>query len=147
MTQVDLSSKITVVKDPLLKFNTSNETIFVISTGGIVLPNNQITPWFVEVMNADELRDRIAIYLVSKFKPHPRELRHLPTFSAFQVYELSAPETQSLFVQYLKHLGVNINPKDTKLFLRHFHGIPEQIVYTANLISKTSVPEVNFSTI
>lgn len=140
LTKENLDSKIVIARELVKKFVKNNELIFVIDDGGIVLPNTLIVPWFLQMLDG-ELGNEISVCIVSKFKPKPIVVRKHKSLASFQVDELSPPDVQALFVRYLSYLGINIMPDDARFFLEHFHGIPGQVIYAANLIANSGVQE------
>lgn len=141
LSSEELEAKINIAKGLVKKFITNNELIFIIDDGGIVLPNTQIVPWFLKLLNGDEFKNQVTICIVSKFKPKPILLRKHENIVSFQIDELSPTEVQTLFIRYLNHMEVNIQPEDSRFFLEHLHGIPGQVIYAANLISNSGVQE------
>ena len=137
----ELDSKINIAANLVKKFIANNELIFIIDDGGIVLPNTLIVPWFTRMLESENFINQVAICIVSKFKPKPIFLRQFKNIISFQVDELSPSEVQILFIQYLNHMGVDIQSEDSRIFIDHLHGIPNQVIYAANLISTAGVQE------
>lgn len=137
----DLPSKIKLATECVNKFANSGEILFIIDDGSIVLPNHTIVDWFKEIIAASELQNQVAICLISKFKPQGLLVKKLQNVLHFQVNELSIPDTQTFFIQYLRLVGQILKPDDTRFFLKYLKGIPGQIIYAANLIDSTGVIE------
>jgi len=68
-------------------------------------------------------------------------LRKIRNVLNFQVDELSYLDTQTLFIQYLTLINLNVSPDDIRFFLPYLKGIPAQIIYAANLIESLGVVE------
>jgi len=134
LTKDSLETKISLAKKLLLEFINSGELIFIVDDGGIVLPNNRLSSWFSEVIKDDLFKNQVSICIIAKFKPYIPHLRKIANILSFQVNELSSPDTQVLFLQYLDILEEKVTPEDTKFFLRYLKGIPSQVIYTAELI-------------
>lgn len=140
-SEEELSSKIQIAKDYLKKFVDSGEIIFLIDEGSIILPNHQIVNWFSEVISDPIFQNQICICLVSKFKPNGLLIRKMGNVIAFQIHELSVPDTQTFFIQYLKLMKQALAADDIRYFLKYLKGIPGQIIYATNLISTMGVIE------
>lgn len=140
-TQEDTASKILIARSIIKKFTDNNEILFVIDDGSIVLPNHEITNWFKEIISDPDLQNQVSICLISKFKPFGIMVRKMKNILSFQVNELSVPDTQIFFIQYLKILGLTLLPEDIRYFLKFLKGIPGQIIYAANLIESVGANE------
>jgi TIR domain/Tetratricopeptide repeat len=140
-TEDELSTKVALAQEYILKFVKNGEILFIVDEGSIVLPNHTIANWFKEVVSHPRLQNQISICLITKFKPYAPLLRKLGNFLNFQVNELSPPDTQTFFIQYLKLIKQDLNPEDIKFFLQYLKGIPGQIIYAANLIESMGVAE------
>lgn len=134
LTEEDLSSKIALAQSLIKKFVDNNEIISVIDEGSIVLPNHTLVDWFQEVIKFPALQNHVSIILISKFKPYIPLLKRIKNTISFTVEELNALDTQTLFIQYLRHIKQDIKTEDIKFFLPFLKGIPSQIIYAANLI-------------
>jgi hypothetical protein len=132
--KAEIGEKITLATECITKFVKSGEVLFVIDEGSIILPNHEIVDWFKKIISDQALQNQISICLISKFKPYAPILRRLGNTIYFPVNELSMPDTQTLFIQYLKLIGQNLTPEQIKYFLQFLKGIPGQIIYAANLI-------------
>lgn len=137
--QQDLKSKIKLGTKYIRKFADTNEILFVIDEGSIVLPNHTLVGWFTEIISAPELQNQVCICLISKFKPYGPYIKRLGNVLNFQVDELSAEDTQTFFLQYLNIIGQQLSPDDVRYFLDYLKGIPGQIIYAANLIESMGV--------
>ena len=100
-----------------------------------MLPNHTIVDWFKEVVSNPALQNQVSICLISKFKAYAPLLRRLGNIISFQVNELSVPDTQTFFLQYLKAIKQELKPEDTKFFLRFLKGIPGQIIFMLPILS------------
>jgi hypothetical protein len=130
----EMPIKIDLAIKQIKKFTDTGEIIFVIDDGSIVLPHNQIVDWFDKVVSSPLLQNQVSICLISKFKPYRPSIQKKKHLLCFQIDELSDRDTQILFLQYLKLIGVDLQPDDTRFFIEYLHGIPTQITYAANLI-------------
>ncbi len=131
----ELKDKIELAKNTLYKFIERGELLFIIDNGSIVLPNNNIVEWFKEIIKDSRFQNQLSICIISKFKPYYPNLRKMGNIIGFQVDELSVPDSQILFLQYLRVLKNILSPNDTRFFMNYLKGIPTQIIYTANLIN------------
>jgi tetratricopeptide (TPR) repeat protein len=138
---MDLSKKIEMATKIVKQYVDINEIIFIVDEGSIVLPNHQFVGWFKEIISHSSLLNQISICLISRFKPHGLLVKKMGNVLSFQVNELSIPDTQTFFIQYLKLLGLTLGPEDIKFFLKYLKGIPGQIIYASNLIESMSVFE------
>lgn len=137
----DMSTKIDLAKTYIRNFIDNGEIIFLIDDGGIVLPNHEIVEWFKEIIKDTYFKNQLSICIISKFKPNGILVRKLGNVLNFQIHELSVPDTQILFIQYLKLIGKNLVTEDIKYFLNYLNGIPGQVIYAANLIDTMGVYE------
>lgn len=137
----DIATKIKLARQYVKKFADNGEILFIIDDGSIVLPNHNIVGWFSEMLSDPALENEVSICLISKFKPYAPFIRKLKNFLSFQINELSVPDTQTFFLQYLKLINSSLNPADAKFFLSYLKGIPGQVIYAANLIESMGVAE------
>lgn len=137
----ELQSKIDLGRKYIKKFADTNEILYIVDEGSIVLPNHNLVNWFKEIISAPELQNQVCICLISKFKPYIPNIRKLGNVLNFQVDELSKDDTQTFFIQYLAIIGQQLRPEDTRYFLDYLKGIPGQIIYAANLIKSMGVSE------
>lgn len=135
----DMDFKIKLAKESVKKFVDSGEILFIIDNGSIILPNHSIVDWFKKLISAPELENQISICLISKFKPHEFMDKMGSKLLSFQVNELTPPDTQTFFIQYLNLIGRKLSTEDLKHFLKYLKGIPGQIKYAANLIVSLGV--------
>jgi hypothetical protein len=135
----ELQSKIELGRKYIKKFADTNEILFIIDEGSIVLPNHNLVDWFKEIITAPELQNQVCICLISKFKPYLPHIKKLGNVLNFQVDELSKADTQTFFIQYLGIIKQQLKPEDTRYFLDYLKGIPGQIIYAANLIKSMGV--------
>lgn len=138
-TTEELQSKIELGRKYIKKFADTNEILFIIDEGSIVLPNHNIVDWFKEIITAPELQNQVCICLISKFKPYLPHIKKVGNVLNFQVDELSKEDTQTFFIQYLGIIKQQLKPEDTRYFLDYLKGIPGQIIYAANLIKSMGV--------
>lgn len=135
----DLQTKIELGRKYIKKFADTNEILFVIDEGSVVLPNHTLVGWFKEIISAPELQNQICICLISKFKPYGPYIKKLGNILNFQVDELSREDTQTFFIQYLNIIKQQLNSDNIRYFLQYLKGIPGQIIYAANLIESMGV--------
>ena len=140
-SSLDMQSKVNLAREYILKFVNSGEIIFIIDDGSIVLANHQFVDWFKDLISDSTINNQISICLISKFKPKEVLVRKLGNILSFRVNELSKPDTQTFFIQYLKLCGIELTPDDIKFFLQYLNGIPGQIIYASNLIETMGVFE------
>jgi len=140
-SELDIDSKILIAKDLVKNFSDNNEIIFIIDEGSIVLPNTKIVDWFQKLINFSEFENQITFCLISKFRPDGVLIARTKNLLAFRINELSKPDTQTLFLQYLRILNIEIPSDDKKFFIDYLVGIPGQIIFTANLISSSNTLE------
>lgn len=137
----ELEYKVDLGKQYIKKFIDNNEILFVIDEGSIILPNHTLVGWFKDIIIDPSFQNQMCICLISKFKPYVPWIRKLKNVIIFQVNELSTPNTQTFFLQYLRILGQPLSPEDAKFFLQYLKGIPGQIIYAASLIESFGVIE------
>lgn len=140
-SQENLSAKIDFAISLIHKYVNIGEVLFIIDEGSIVLPNHTLVEWFKGIIKAPQLQNQVSICLISKFRPYIPLIKKLGNVVTFQVDELSAPDTQTFFLQYLRLLKKEILAEDTKFFLQYMKGIPGQIIYTASLIDSLGAHE------
>ena len=136
-----LENKIKLGQKYVKKFADTNEILFIVDEGSIVLPNHTLVNWFKEIISAKELQNQVCICLISKFKPYGPFIKKLGNTINFQVNELSHEDTQTFFIQYLNIIKQHLTPDDTRFFLSYLKGIPGQIIYAANLIDSMGISE------
>lgn len=135
----ELQKKIELGKKYIKKFADTNEILFIIDEGSIVLPNHTLAEWFKEIILAPELQNQVCICLIAKFKLYGPFAKKLGNILSFQIDELSKQDTQTFFIQYLNAINQNLNSEDIRFFLQYLKGIPGQIVYAANLIESIDI--------
>ncbi len=140
-SQIDLATKIEIAKEQITKIVNSGEVIFIIDEGSIILPNHEIANWFKELISDENFKNQVTLCIISKFKPKSQLIRHLGNILNFPIDNLTKPDTQIFFIQYLKFCKINLDVNDLKFFLQHLNGIPGQIIYTSNLIESIGVNE------
>jgi hypothetical protein len=140
-SELDIDSKILIAKDLVKNFSDNNEIIFIIDEGSIVLPNTKIVDWFQRLIEFSDFENQITFCLISKFRPDGVKVARSNKLLAFRIDELSKPDTQTLFLQYLRILNIEIPSDDKKFFIDYLVGIPGQIIFTANLISSSNIIE------
>jgi hypothetical protein len=135
----EIETKIELGREYIKKFADSNEILFVIDEGSIILPNHRLVNWFQNIISAPELKNQVCICLISKFKPYGPYIKRLGNILNFQIDELSKYDTQTFFIQYLNIIKQQLNPDDIRFFLQYLKGIPGQIIYAANLIESVGI--------
>lgn len=135
----ELQKKIELGKKYIKKFADTNEILFIIDEGSIVLPNHTLAEWFKEIILAPELQNQVCICLIAKFKLYGPFAKKLGNILSFQIDELSKQDTQTFFIQYLNAINQDLNSEDIRFFLQYLKGIPGQIVYAANLIESMDI--------
>lgn len=136
-----LEKKVQLAINCIKTFVENNEVIFIIDDGSIVLPNHTIVDWFLQIISDSNLQNQVNVVLISKFKPYGPLVKRMTNIISFQVNELSIPDTQTFFIQYLRLAGQALKPEETKFFLKYLKGIPGQIIYAASLIDSVGVQE------
>lgn len=140
-SKIGMDEKIKLAQDFLIKFVKNGETPFIIDDGSIILPNHTIVEWFKKVVAHPSLQNQVSICIISRFRPYAPLINKLGNFLSFQVNELSVPDTQTFFLQYLSLIKQDLKTDDIKYFLKFLKGIPGQIIYASNLIESMGVLE------
>lgn len=140
-SELDIDAKLLITKDLVKKFSDNNEIIFIIDEGSIVLPNTKIVDWFQKLIAYPEFKNQVTFCLISKYRPDGVKVTRLGNVLSFRITELSVPDTQILFLQYLRFLNVDMSPEDKKFFLDYLSGIPGQVIFAANIIANSGIVE------
>ncbi len=137
-SELSIGEKLQLAREVVLKFSENNEILFIEDHGSIILPNNSIADWFEELIDFEEFKNKVCFCIISKFRPSVFALSKNSNIVGFRVDELSRPDTQNLFLRYLKIMRIDISKEDKEYFINHLSGIPAQTIYAANLIASSS---------
>lgn len=113
----------------------NNESIFIADNGSIVRPNGVIADWFKQIIKSPKFGNELVCCLLSKYRPRVDNAKVINHGLSYDIKELSKKDTQSLFVQMLRVLGIKLSPSDTQFFLDKLKGIPNQVKYAVNAIA------------
>jgi len=69
-SKLDIGEKIVLAQKYIKQFLNNGEILLLIDEGSIILPNHTIVDWFKETISDPDLKNQVAICLVSKFKPY-----------------------------------------------------------------------------
>lgn len=113
----------------------NNESIFIADNGSIVHPNGMIADWFRQIIQSSKYGNELVCCLLSKYRPITKNAKVINCGLSYDIKELSKKETQSLFMQMLRVLGINLSSADSQFFLDYLKGIPNQVKYAVNAIA------------
>ena len=113
----------------------NNDSIFIADNGSIVHPNGVIADWFKQIIQSPKFGNELVCCLLSKFRPKVKNAKVINCGLSYDIKELSKNETQSLFIQMLRILRINLSSTDTQFFLGYLKGIPNQVKFAVNAIA------------
>ncbi len=113
------------------------EILIILDNGSIVNYERRISGWFKKIIESEQLENNILICTASKYKINRRE--HSNNFYSINIDDLTIPERKRLFARLLEINQIEISKEEYDLISKQFHGFPEQIIFTVDLIKRESL--------
>jgi len=119
-----------------------NEKIIILDNGCIVNHERNIATWFMDIINSNEIEEKITFCIASKYKIGYKLLAKENKIFSIQVDELNLSERKRLFKRLLELNNINLSKDDFNYFVKIFYGFPEQIYYCVEYIRQSNVEHV-----
>lgn len=135
-------SKIKIAIELLKEIQESQEIIFILDNGGIVLQDRTMVDWFREILEDKDnlLREQLVVCLASRYKLIKHIYRGYDQIFSFSVEELKPTKRKGLFNKILSEwYQLKLNKEDFVFFTNMFKGFPEQIYFAAELIQEEGI--------
>ena len=133
--------KINIALKLLKEIQDNDELILILDNGCIVNFERKFSNWFKQIVESDTLENKITICTASKYKVDFRETYGENYFSLY-VNDLNVSERKRLFARLLEIYEIKISVDDFNYFSNVFYGLPEQIIFCVDYISRTTVDNV-----
>lgn len=137
MKQVE---KINLAVQMLIEINDAKDILLIIDDGAIVSPIREISKWFLEVNKAiSSISSDIYMCVVSKYRTNVMSLFDKDYIYSLHVPELSLSERKGLLKRYSKLINMQLELSDMNYISSFFSGLPEEIIYTCDVIKENGV--------
>lgn len=127
----------------LLEINRSKDIVLIKDEGAIISPTREISSWFVQVNDRlSEKSSNIFLCVISRYRTNQGYLFKRNVIFSMHVPELSLQERKGLLKRYSSLIGLNLDNKDMNYVSSFFSGLPEEIIYTCDLIKENGIDYV-----
>ena len=123
----------------LNKIQESNEFIFLIDSGCIIMPTKRVAEWFLKIIKNQKVRNIFTLSIISRFRPSNELLKKNTDIIHFSLNTLSDRDTEKLFVKYSSLLNLDLGIDDAKKILSVLNGVPAQIYYAVDYIKNYGI--------
>jgi tetratricopeptide (TPR) repeat protein len=123
------------------EFIGEKERVLIEDRGAIVLYNGEIVDWFAEILKALADCDHVAFCIASKFRASRRLSHTTDNYFMEELPELDRSERNGLLKRYAKFKKLELESEDLSFFAALLTGFPDQVIFTVDTISDTSVYE------
>ena len=133
VASLNMKSKVSLLRDIIVKLQKSRELVFVIDNGCIVNHEGELAEWFGEAIHDLEVESKITFLLVCKFRYFSRGLKPERLFD-IALPELDIKERNGLLKRYLELEEVDLDTESTKIISNLLTGLPEQVFFAVTMI-------------
>lgn len=133
-----IENKIKIALTLIKEMQKHNELILILDNGCIVNFERKISNWFKQIIESDVLENKITICTASKYKVNFKEIYN-DNFFSIHIDDLNVSERKRLFKRLLSIYEIDISNDDFNYFSEIFYGLPEQIIYCVDYISRTNI--------
>lgn len=133
--------KINIALKLIKEMQEHNELILILDNGCIVNFERKISNWFKQIVESDILKNKVTVCTASKYKVDFKEIYN-DNFFSIHVDDLTVSERKRLFKRLLEIYEIDISTDDFNYISNVFYGLPEQIIYCVDYISRTTVDNV-----
>lgn len=141
LLKTEVSEKIKICSQLLLNIGYENEKILIDDNGSIVQYDGKIVDWFDDIVKNIEPLQKLIICIASRFRPVPNIMYRNDSYYFEELSELEKHERNGLLLRYSKFKNMDLNKEDLNFFSDLLTGFPEQVIYTVDTISDSSVFE------
>lgn len=138
-----LDEKIDIIAKMLCAIQTSSDIVFVEDNGSIINQDGEIAEWFTKMLEYDQVKDKFAFCLVSKYKlrKYPDNITYLTKnkITTLEVEELNKKERTGLLGRYLEFENIELAKDDMRLVSELLTGFPEQVFYSVEIIKEKGI--------
>lgn len=139
LNDLSFEEKVKEAESILNKIQESNEFIFVIDSGCIIMPTKRVAEWFLEIIKKQKIKNIFTLSVISRFRPSNELLKTNTDIIHFSLNTLSDKDTEKLFVKYSTLLDLDLDVKDAKQVLSVLNGVPAQVYYSIDYIKNYGV--------
>ena len=132
---LQMSEKIIILRDIIVKLQQGRQLVFVIDNGCIVNHEGKIAEWFRDAIQDLKVENKLTFLLVCKFRYFVRELRTERIYD-IALPELDIKERNGLLKRYLELEEVNLDTENIKIISDLLTGFPEQVFFAVAMIKK-----------
>ncbi len=133
--------KVEEAKSLLVKVQDSNEVVFIIDSGCIILPTMKVAPWYLELISNQKHQNVFSLCVISRFRPSNGLLKINKDIIHFHLSTLNEKDTEKLFVKYSNLLELDLTQEDSQSILSILNGIPAQVHYSVEYIKEYGITE------
>lgn len=141
-----IEEKVQIAINIVKELQKIDEIVFVEDNGGIINHEGEIAKWFIDMLSSTDLKDKITLCLISKFRLvyFGEEVTFTTRERVFitSVDELSKKERDGLLSRYLQFENIDLELQDLKLISGLLAGFPEQVFFTVTLIREKGIEYV-----
>lgn len=139
LKDLSFDEKVKEAESILNRIQESNEFIFVIDSGCIIMPTKHVAEWFLKIVRNQKIKNIFTLSIISRFRPSNELLKKNSDIVHFSLNTLSDRDTEKLFVKYSLLLNLDLDIEDSKKILSVLNGVPSQIYYAIDYIKKYGI--------
>ncbi|MDX1924552.1 MAG: TIR domain-containing protein [Rickettsiaceae bacterium] len=133
----NLTTKVDYSVDITNTLITNGEILFIEDNGSIILPNKELSPWFLSIINSNKIKKQtICLCIISKFKVSEEKVYDNDKIFQLSIPPLTKKESAMMFHKLMDIQNRHIEKEHAIEFINNFNGMPKQIGFTVDMIAK-----------
>ena len=141
LLKTSVQDKVKIAIDIVNDIQKSKEILFIIDNGCIITYKRQICSWFIDILGAINVVEKLTFCIIAKFRPAYEDIRNQDHTFLIEVPELNVKERNGLLKRYSEYEGLDLTKDDFNYFSNLLSGYPEQIFFTVHQIKDTNLVE------
>ncbi len=134
-----IDEKVKIALSIIKDVQNAREIIFIIDNGCIVLPERELSDWFIQILQGLKESDKITFGIASSFRLLKNNLYNINNVFELEVQELTKIERDGLLKRYAKLEELDLSNDDFDFFSNLLKGYPEQVYFTVDLIKDCGI--------
>jgi tetratricopeptide (TPR) repeat protein len=136
-----IEDKIKIATKLILEIIQEQERIMIEDRGAIIQHDGEIVDWFNSIIDNIKDKDFLTFCIASKFRANRRVAINKPQYYMEEIPELDKTERSGLLYRYSNYKKIDMERTDLLFFSNLLTGYPEQVIFTVDTISESSVFE------
>ena len=137
-----ISEKVEVATLLINEIISEKERILIEDLGSIIQPTGEVVSWFTKIIDRIKSTQHLTFCIASKFRGNKTFTNYNTEYFFEEISELDKKERNGLLKRYSEFKELNLDKEDLSFFSDILSGYPEQIIFTIDSISDTSLFEV-----